>query len=74
MQQNGNGKTVFRGAFTMFDTSPRFGNLAAIYVNTSPEFYSNWLIETIRQSRRDAASRRTPRVRTHKVVGMMSGL
>ena len=60
MQQNGNGKPVFRGTFTMFDSSPRFGNLGAIYVNTSPEFYSNWLVETIRQSRRDAATRRTP--------------
>jgi len=60
MQQDGRGKPVFRGAFTMFDTSPRFGNQAAIYANTSPDFYCNWLIETIRQSRRDAASRQAP--------------
>jgi O-antigen biosynthesis protein len=60
MQQNSRGKPVFRGAFTMFDSSPRFGNQASIYVNTSPDFYGNWLVETIRQSRRDAANRQAP--------------
>jgi lipopolysaccharide biosynthesis protein len=60
MRYAGNGKPVFRGVFTTFDSSPRFGNLAAIYVNSSPDFYGNWLVETIRQSRRDAANRRVP--------------
>jgi hypothetical protein len=53
-------QTRLRGAFTTFDSGPRFGDLASIYINTSPDFYRNWLVETIRQSRRDAASRQAP--------------
>ena len=60
MPQTFGEKPVFRGVFTTFDSSPRFGNIAAIYVNTTPDFYRSWLVETIRQSRRDAAIRQAP--------------
>lgn len=60
MSQASGDKPVFRGVFTSFDSSPRFSNHASIYVNTTPDFYRNWLVDTIRQSRRDASIRQAP--------------
>jgi hypothetical protein len=45
------GKTVFSGAFTDWDNSPRFGEKAAIFKNASSERFRDFLLMQARKSK-----------------------
>lgn len=43
-------KEIFKGAFTDWDNSPRFGNKATIFVNVSPQKFHNNLVRLIKKA------------------------